>query len=604
MEGIERGGDMAGIRSILSVFTASLLTLGALPAPVRAEGFADPAFQATWERTDKLVADGTVKRSFYWGPAPGVVQNEAYAEGAGGKRLVQYFDKSRMEINKPNGDRNDPFFVTNGLLTVELITGRMQVGDKSYVDRYAAQIPLASDTDDANAPTYATFGKLMGKAENRVGTAQVSRVDREGNVTMPRGKLPTEQDRIAYYEPQTGHNIPNVFWDFLNQSGPVWQGGKVVTARLSDPWFYATGLPITEPYWAFVKIGGKQDVEVYIQAYERRVLTYVPSAPEGFQVQMGNIGQHYYDWRYKGAGKGSGGGSSTPAATVGTSPGKLSVGGDVKTPLSLDVAGMAARNPQSVQVSFQSPAEAHTYKGPLLLDVAKEAGGDGNAGRDLLTRVVIATGQDGKKVAVSWGEMDPIFAGRKVILGYEQDGKALGGEQGPARLVVPSDKSGVRSIYGLSEVRVSAVQTTTTSGTALHIGGLVNKPLTLTAGDLAARNSVEETVSYMAGGQSGTYTYRGVPLWALLNEAGVQGGAGTASNLDKYVLVAGNDGRNAVVSWGEIDPALSGVDVLLAYEQDGVPLGGGLARLVVPSDARGGRYIPYVTSIELRAAVQ
>ena len=43
----------------------------------------------------------------------------------------------------------------------------------------------------------------------------------------------------------------------------------------------------------------KQGVDVYIQAYERRVLTYVPSAPEGFQVQMGNIGAHYYDWRYK-----------------------------------------------------------------------------------------------------------------------------------------------------------------------------------------------------------------------------------------------------------------------------------------------------------------
>ena len=40
-----------------------------------------------------------------------------------------------------------------------------------------------------------------------------------------------------------------------------------------------------------------------VQLYERRVLTYVPDAPEGFKVQMGNIGQHYYDWRYKGAGQ-------------------------------------------------------------------------------------------------------------------------------------------------------------------------------------------------------------------------------------------------------------------------------------------------------------
>src|SRR5438477_12906444 len=289
-------------RTMIAVATG-LLMLPGLAAPTRAESFADPAFQSTWERTDKLVSDGTMKRSFFWGPAPGVVQNEPYAEGVGGKRLVQYFDKSRMEINNPAGDRSQPFFVTNGLLTVELITGKMQVGNNSYVDRYPAQIPLASDTDDPNAPTYASFGKVLGKAESRVGTAQVSRIDRDGNVTMPRGKLPTPQDKIAYYEPQTGHNIPQVFWDFLNQSGPILKNGNVVTARLSDPWFYATGLPISEPYWALVKIAGQPDVEVYIQAYQRRVLTYVPSAPQGFQVQMGNIGQHYYDWRYKGAGK-------------------------------------------------------------------------------------------------------------------------------------------------------------------------------------------------------------------------------------------------------------------------------------------------------------
>jgi len=33
------------------------------------------------------------------------------------------------------------------------------------------------------------------------------------------------------------------------------------------------------------------------------MLTYVPHAPEGFKVQMGNVGLHYYDWRYKRAGK-------------------------------------------------------------------------------------------------------------------------------------------------------------------------------------------------------------------------------------------------------------------------------------------------------------
>src|SRR5207253_10403603 len=69
------------------------------------------------------------------------------------------------------------------------------------------------------------------------------------------------------------------------------------------PYFYATGYPIADAYWASVKIAGIANTAVLIQPYERRVLTYVPTAPEGWKVQMGNIEQHYYDWRYRDAGK-------------------------------------------------------------------------------------------------------------------------------------------------------------------------------------------------------------------------------------------------------------------------------------------------------------
>jgi hypothetical protein len=37
---------------------------------------------------------------------------------------------------------------------------------------------------------------------------------------------------------------------------------------------------------------------VLIQLFERRTLTYTPANPSGFQVEMGNVGQHYYSWRY------------------------------------------------------------------------------------------------------------------------------------------------------------------------------------------------------------------------------------------------------------------------------------------------------------------
>ena len=35
-----------------------------------------------------------------------------------------------------------------------------------------------------------------------------------------------------------------------------------------------------------------------IQAFQRRVLTYMPGNAPPWQVEMGNVGRHYYDWRY------------------------------------------------------------------------------------------------------------------------------------------------------------------------------------------------------------------------------------------------------------------------------------------------------------------
>ena len=50
---------------------------------------------------------------------------------------------------------------------------------------------------------------------------------------------------------ENNHNIPDVFWNFLNSSGPVDNGnGQITNERLINPWNYASGLPISEPYWA------------------------------------------------------------------------------------------------------------------------------------------------------------------------------------------------------------------------------------------------------------------------------------------------------------------------------------------------------------------
>ena len=56
-------------------------------------------------------------------------------------------------------------------------------------------------------------------------------------------------------------------------------------------------IQISESYWTRVKVSGVER-DVLVQLYERRVLTYTPSNPDGWKVEMGNVGQHYYPWRY------------------------------------------------------------------------------------------------------------------------------------------------------------------------------------------------------------------------------------------------------------------------------------------------------------------
>jgi phosphate transport system substrate-binding protein len=275
------------------------------PTPTAAADFADPAFNTVWTRTDKLVADGKTARTWFWGPTPGAVQQEDYSNASGGKRLVQYFDKSRMEINNPGGDKSSPFYVTNGLLTVELISGKIAVGDGKYQGGTAAAIPMTGDPGDTKAPTYAAFAGVSNtplgdhKQADKTGQNVGNTIDVRGRVFSDTTGLPAV--KLAHFVPETGHNIAEPFWTFLNQQGPVLEGGAQKTAALIDPWFYASGFPISDPYWAKQTVGGKIS-DVLIQAFERRVLTYTPSNPAGFQVEMGNIGQHYYDWRYKGAG--------------------------------------------------------------------------------------------------------------------------------------------------------------------------------------------------------------------------------------------------------------------------------------------------------------
>ncbi len=294
-----RGWMTARITRVLTVVLLASSFLGIAPTPVAqaASSFGDSHFQGTWAYTDQPIIAGKVNRTWMWGPEPYTQAFvEPYWDSTTGWRLIQYFDKSRMEITNPSGDQSSIWYVTNGLLAKELITGNMQLGDNMYAAYQPAQVNVAGDANDANGPTYATFNSLMGASALGNGTTVTQTVNRAGTVATD-GSTASQNVTATEVGAPTNHTVASVFWSFMNSSGPVDQNGTSTSGPLFQNPFYATGYPLTEAYWTHVLVGGTQKL-VLVQVFERRVLTFTPDNPSGWQVEAGNVGQHYYNWRF------------------------------------------------------------------------------------------------------------------------------------------------------------------------------------------------------------------------------------------------------------------------------------------------------------------
>jgi hypothetical protein len=273
------------------------LVLGMAPfsfGTAEAHSFGSAAFERTWARTDLPVAEGQVNRTWMWGPSGrSEAFYEDYIDAPGGTRLVQYTDKSRMEDNSYRASA--PWDVTNGRLAYELITGRMQAGDAEYHQWQPAAIQVAGDSHP-DSPTYATFNNVLDHDPIPTGWTITQTIDRHGTIGS-NSALGQHGVTAQHYVPETNHTVASVFWTFMNSSGTVFQNGQYVQASLFENPFFATGFPISEAYWMHVPVGG-QWRDVLGQCFERRCLTFTPGNPAGWQVEAGNIGQHYYQWRY------------------------------------------------------------------------------------------------------------------------------------------------------------------------------------------------------------------------------------------------------------------------------------------------------------------
>ncbi len=265
--------------------------------------FGEASILKVWSRTDLPVEAGATSRTWLWGPENFATQREQYAEGPGGSRLVYYFDKSRMEITRPASDPEGPYFVTNGLLVREMMRGKVAMGDDPSAEQTkgSANIPVAGDNN--NNPGTPTFAKMAPLASLANDNRSPDKTGQAVLDTLAASGQPGKDDALgrygiqyARYEGASGHNIAGPFWDFFQRNGPVFENGNQLNGKVID-WIFAMGYPITEAFWARVKVGGKEQ-NVLVQAFERRIMTYTPDNPTGFQVEMGNVGRQYFSWRY------------------------------------------------------------------------------------------------------------------------------------------------------------------------------------------------------------------------------------------------------------------------------------------------------------------
>jgi hypothetical protein len=291
------------LRTLLLLIALGALVAGALPAHAapwagNRQQFAAPGFAQLWAKADRAVAQRRTARSWTWGPHPWFDYQEVYKQSPNGRRLVQYFDKARMEITDPAQTSSPLGGVTNGLLVVEMVAGRLKLGDGIGPDQNqtvlpADRIPVAGDLPTLSdtyltTTSYASFRNVatidngyrdQEKLGQRVGTT----FGPGGTTAFDQALADLPGTQLVRYEALTGHNIPRVFDDFLRAS-PI-------------PALVAFGYPITDPYWITARLAG-QERQILVQLFERRTLTYTPRNPPAFLVEMGNVGQHYFMWRY------------------------------------------------------------------------------------------------------------------------------------------------------------------------------------------------------------------------------------------------------------------------------------------------------------------
>jgi photosystem II stability/assembly factor-like uncharacterized protein len=184
-------------------------------------------------------------------------------EADSGGHTSQYFEKGRLEDHA--GESADPNWqLMYGLLVDELQTGN-------------APLPVGGDV---SALTYADLNALASPG-NRVpppadysgsGTQQLA----DGSVFVP---------FTADLSGAPGQLVPGYFWEYVNRA-ELFPGG----------WVHDVGLPITPTQQVQVTKylpDGPAQRTIWVQAFQRTILTQDPENPPDWEVERANVGSDY-----------------------------------------------------------------------------------------------------------------------------------------------------------------------------------------------------------------------------------------------------------------------------------------------------------------------
>jgi hypothetical protein len=132
----------------------------------------------------------------------------------------------------------------------------------------------------------------------------------------------------------------------------------------------------------------------------------------------------------------------------------LTIGGDVPAPLTVS-ADELSKMPHE-KATFEHDGQTATYEGVLLYDLLVKAGvpfGKNMTGKPMASYLLL-TARDGYQVVFALPELDPKFAGARVLLADRRNGGPLPEKEQPFRIIAPQDKMKARSTFAVVKAEV------------------------------------------------------------------------------------------------------------------------------------------------------